>query len=224
MRYLKAGRKPRTRKDMIAWLRGHFRYDTMNSWNAATSYAMCVKVHRLDLPREVTNACYEALDIENVHSRSGFNRILYEFDEKHGHEWQIRSNGRSGGYLVLYQGGMEPSGYKSHCTICGQENFELATNESKRCGRCGKDTRVNYDRPPMRIFSHPGRGLDMHEDGIFEEWTTDDLRSRVDLVWEFDAYCRKACEAFIQYALKFKPVQKTVMVPKNITVPQRRAS
>lgn len=31
------------RKEMIAFLKNHFRYDTMNSWNRSTSYANNVK-------------------------------------------------------------------------------------------------------------------------------------------------------------------------------------
>ena len=29
----------RSRKEMTEYLQTHFRYDTMNAWNAATSYA-----------------------------------------------------------------------------------------------------------------------------------------------------------------------------------------
>lgn len=42
-------RKP---KDMIDYLKNHFRYDTMNSWNRATSYANNVKIHRV-IPNEL---------------------------------------------------------------------------------------------------------------------------------------------------------------------------
>lgn len=101
-------RKPRTKAAMIEYLRGHFRYDTMNSWNVATSYAVNIKVH--NLPHDQQDAVYEMLDVPASWRASGFNAILRQFDQRYGHCWQIGSNGRSGGYLVLYQGGARPAG------------------------------------------------------------------------------------------------------------------
>jgi len=57
-------RKPRTKQDMIAYLEGHFRYSTMNSWNGVTSYAHNVKFHHLDLTRQQESACFEMYDQE----------------------------------------------------------------------------------------------------------------------------------------------------------------
>lgn len=44
-------------------------------------------------------------------------------------------NGRSGGYLVLYQGELKPSGYKSYCPRCGQKNYQEATASNNTCRR-----------------------------------------------------------------------------------------
>lgn len=41
--------------------------------------------------------------------------MIEDFNEEHNFQWQTGTNGRSGGYLVLYQGGTKPSGYKSFC-------------------------------------------------------------------------------------------------------------
>jgi hypothetical protein len=39
----------RSRAAMTAYLKNHFRYHTMNSWNRSTSYACNLKVNRLGL-------------------------------------------------------------------------------------------------------------------------------------------------------------------------------
>ena len=95
-----APKKPRTRKEMIAYLKNHFRYDTMNSWNRSTSYARCVKIHRLDFPsQEIETMAYDFLDIEEAYS--DIRRLMREFAERYDYRWQMGFNGRSGGYLVL---------------------------------------------------------------------------------------------------------------------------
>lgn len=107
---------------MIAYLVGHFRYDTMNSWNAATSYAAKVKVQYLSFPNnEVRNRAYDLLQTDEAMNDVRF--IMQEFDEDHNYEWQVGFNGRSNGYIVLYHGGRKKSEHKSICTNCGQRNF-----------------------------------------------------------------------------------------------------
>lgn len=113
-------RKPRTKKAMVAYLCDHFRYHTMNSWNRATSYAVCVKVHQLT-PSDIADRAYEFLQTDEAFEDG--REIIREFEERWHHEWQIGSNGRSGGYLVLYKGGKKPSGYKRYCIFCGQQNY-----------------------------------------------------------------------------------------------------
>jgi hypothetical protein len=100
--------EPRTRKVMIQYLAGHARYHTMNSWNNSTSYAHCIKVDRLGLDHETTMACLEMLDVREAFD--GFNQDLEEFSKRHEWRWQISQNGRSGGYLVLIQGGKGQDG------------------------------------------------------------------------------------------------------------------
>jgi hypothetical protein len=54
---------------------------------------------------------------------SGLREEIEHFDSRWEYRWQIGTNGRSGGYLVLYKGKREPSGYQSVCTSCGQLNY-----------------------------------------------------------------------------------------------------
>jgi len=178
-------RKPRTRKDMIAFLRDHFRYYTMNSWNVSKSYANKIKISSLALPREQENACFELLDVEGAGELSGFSEALDDFAEQNEHRWLIGTNGRSSGYLVLYQGGIHPGGQR---------------------------------------FSLPGRGLDESDD--FDSWVTDELRDRVALVLDFDKACEAACQAFLDFAMKHKVVERTVMEPRKrlVAVPKSEAA
>jgi hypothetical protein len=118
-------RMPRRRDRMIEYLSGHFRYHTMNSWNGATSYANCIKIHHLDLAPGEADACFALLDVEGCHEESGFSQELGDFDRRWDCAWQIGQNGRSGGYLVLYQGGKEHTGHWSYCSHCGQRNFRI---------------------------------------------------------------------------------------------------
>jgi len=269
-----------TKKAMIAFLAEHFRYDTMNSCNRATSYARNVKLNRLTFPsNEVRDRAYDLLQVDDTFDVCGVNELIREFDAAHGYEWQIGFNGRSGGYMVLYQGGREPSGYRSHCTNCWQRNYTsilllpknptpeqllekyviehncwtpetyngqpevqvlklapekvveiVRTTRAKYqdakgqmwvsfdnvCGKCGEPERVNDEHVHMKVFSHPGKGLDMDAD--FEDWDIDSLRSRVKLVKEFDKCCEQCVAAFIDYAKHYKVEQRTIRVPKTINV------
>lgn len=118
-------KKPRTRRAMIAYLGSHSRYDTMRSWNLGTSFSRNIKLTRLTFPDQET--CHRAFDLLNVaEAFDEFDTIISEFDIRHNHYWQIESNGRSGGYLVLYSGGKRETGYKSYCPSCGQRNYKQA--------------------------------------------------------------------------------------------------
>lgn len=92
----------RSRKAMTDFLEHHFRYPTMNSWNGSYSYACNLKIYKLGLDQEIADKLYEMLDIpEFFYFQSD---LVNDFAQKHDYVWQARFNGRSGGYLVLYQG------------------------------------------------------------------------------------------------------------------------
>lgn len=201
---------PRTKKDMIAYLVGHFRYDTMNSWNRTTSYAANVKIYNINFPnKEVQSRAYDLLGTENV--MDDVQDIMQQFGEDHDYEWQVGFNGRSGGYIVLYQGGRKKSEHKSVCTKCGQRNFKEASPTANVCGRCHEPARVN--REFYEIFTKPGKGTDMGED--FEEWDTYSLKQRVKLVMEFDRMVEQCTKAFVDFCVDNEAVEETVMVPQK---------
>ena len=104
----------RSRKSMTEFLSQHFRYDTMNSWNGATSYAHCVKLHRLGLAASDYDKAYDLLATEEV--RDAWQAVIDEFTEEQAGRATVSFNGRSGGYLVLYESAYQDSQYRSYCT------------------------------------------------------------------------------------------------------------
>jgi len=107
----------RSRGAMTGYLAGHFRYSTMGSWNYSTSYAHCLKIHRLDLETDIVNKLFDLILVPEFFEP--LDDLMRGFGESHNYCWQACMNGRSNGYLVLYQGQLEASGYKSYCIRCG---------------------------------------------------------------------------------------------------------
>jgi hypothetical protein len=117
----------RSRTAMIAFLTEHFRYDTMSSWNNLTSYANKVKLWDLGLTQSQMDKAFEVLQTEYWDEISA---PIEEFRFSQNNCYTIRSNGRSGGYLVLYRCHMETLSYKSFCRACGQQNYALVQTEA----------------------------------------------------------------------------------------------
>ena len=83
-------------KQMWNFLKKHYTYYTMNSWNGLDSVANCVKIYSLDLTGDIWQALafLEADDYFEVNEMIRF----WEYDHK---GYDVGFNGRSGGYLVL---------------------------------------------------------------------------------------------------------------------------
>ena len=84
------------------------RYYTMNSWNLSTAPAYNLKIHNV-IDNDLQDKVYEMMDIDGFYD--GINDMIYEFDIEHSYEYQAGFNGRSGGYLVLYNGGKKTAYY-----------------------------------------------------------------------------------------------------------------
>ncbi len=142
---------------------------------------------------------------------------MEEFGRKHNWQWQAGINGRSGGYVVLYRGGIKPSDYKSYCTHCGQKNYQaVPEGQTGICGRCDAKVRVNFKQTDMQIFTRPGKDVDMHEG--FEDRTLSDLRERVELVQDFDKLCDEITGAYINLCTNYRVTEEEILVPKTIKV------
>ena len=199
----------RSRAEMTAYLAGHFRYDTLRSWNRSTSYACNMKLYNLGLDRETTDKLWDIIQVPEFYDR--LNELIDDFNRQHNYMWQASWNGHSGGYLVLYQGGTEPGKYRSYCTKCGQKNYSSVAETGKRCGVCNEEARVDYIKPPMQIFSFPGRGVDMDED--FEDWSLYELQQRTELVQEFDRLADDIVAEALYIAQNHSVEERTVYIP-----------
>lgn len=207
----------KTREEQVAFLAGHFRYSTMNSWNGQSSYAANVKLRNLRIPKALKDRAYEALEVEETYD--GVNQVLREFAEAHDWRYQIGFNGRSGGYLVLYQGGRRLSEYKSYCTRCGQRNFTTTEATGKKCGACGRATRVN------RVFYETfttGAGLGSRDPHDYADLSDADLLKEVRLVREFDKAVEQARRAFIETVRGSRVVEESYTVQKTRKVLRAR--
>ena len=85
------------------------RYYTMNSWNGVESLAYDLKVHHV-IDYKLQDKVFELMEAEDFYDE--INEMIWLFDMSHNYEWQAGFNGRSGGYLVLYKGGIKPDGTK----------------------------------------------------------------------------------------------------------------
>jgi hypothetical protein len=79
----------------------------MNSWNGSTSYAVNLKIHKV-IPSNLQIKVFEMMECDGFYDEINF--MCKQFDIKHGYKYQAGFNGRSGGYLVLYQGGKHENG------------------------------------------------------------------------------------------------------------------
>lgn len=201
----------RSRRAMRQYLTSHFRYPTMNSWNGSTSYACNLKITHLGLMPEAVDKLFDMIQTQEFFDV--MDECKREFAAKHNYLWQAGMNGRSGGYLVLYQGKKQPSGYKSYCTSCGQKNYRPASDDDCTCGICGQPTRVNYPYTHMQVVAYPGRGTDDGED--FEDWSMYELRERVKLVQELDQLADRMVESAVQLAKRSQVVEEMFFIPQT---------
>ena len=206
----------RYKDTMVKYLRQHFRYNTMNSWNKSTSYANNIKLHHVDKPKDIDDDTFwEMIGITEWQEK--LSDLLEDFGKKHNWQWQAGINGRSGGYVVLYRGGIKPSGYESYCSHCGQKNYQkVPDGQIGICGRCDAKARVNFKQTHRQVFTWPGKDTDMYED--FDNWSLSDIRERVELVQDFDKLCDSIVAEFIDTCRNYRITEEEILVPKTIKV------
>lgn len=94
-------------RQMFEFLKGHFEYPTMNSWNRLYSIANNVKINRLGL----TGDWWMALKLLENGEYDTINWMIHDWMTEHT-GYEVYFNGRSGGYLILkdrdYNGHMLP--------------------------------------------------------------------------------------------------------------------
>ena len=202
----------RSRKAMTEFLENHFRYSTMNSWNGSSSYANNVKYYNLNLTDEQTTKFFELLDNDDREFWDCYAEPLIEgFREDTG--YTAGFNGRSGGYLVMYEGAYEDLGYKSRCTSCYQLNYTSVEESGNVCGKCGKPTRVNLKKPITTFRVYPGRSIDQDVD--WSEYSLGYLKERVKLVQRFDELCDDIRNELVFYLDSHEIVEEEYTVTKT---------
>lgn len=181
---------------MIDYLVNHFRYYTMNSWNQAKSYANNVKVYNLDLTDSEKDKFMEIYNDEDLSPTisSIISTHIDEFQEKTGYSAGL--NGRSYGYMVLYDAKMD------------LQTRQLIVTP-------GRSIDTPLTREDIESYSE-----DYSEEDIMA-W----LRSRTTLVQQFDAMCDDILadikNLMAEYDIKEYTQTITVnhrqLVPKNNT-------
>ena len=83
-------------KQMFNFLRDHFEYYTMNSWNGLRSVANNVKIYRLELAGDWS----VALSLLESGEYDTISMMIMDWERDHP-GYEVAFNGRSGGYLVL---------------------------------------------------------------------------------------------------------------------------
>ena len=86
---------------MTDFLVNHFRYDTMHSWNCATSWANNLKIYQV-IPSDLQDKVYQMIETDNFYHE--INYLISEYGLSNDYRFQAGFNGRSCGYLVMYSG------------------------------------------------------------------------------------------------------------------------
>lgn len=170
------------RQSMVDFLIKHFRYHTMNACNKSTSYAHNIKLTQLGnvIPIDIIagDTMWGMLDCVEWHTH--MSGLMHDFDEAHFSKWQAGVNGRSDGYIVLYQGGFKKG----------------------------------------RLFCQPGLSTDQGED--FHGWDMNELKSRVNIVQDFDMLTANIIMDFCAFCRSYDVVETTISVPKTVKILQEK--
>lgn len=83
-------------KEMFNFIKEHFTYYTLNSWNGLTSIANKVKLYNLGLSGDWS----VAMNLLDGGEYETVNELIREWEREHP-SYTVNFNGRSGGYLVL---------------------------------------------------------------------------------------------------------------------------
>jgi hypothetical protein len=231
----------RSEKSVREYLESHFRYDTMSSHNRSTSFAQNIKLHKLKLEADPRiqaldtasgrgtgmDTAYSLLEVEDIWEQFA-SKPIAKYTAAMDYQYTIGSNGRSGGYLVMYNSFRKESEHKSYCRSCGQRNFtkvqDLAVNPlGNKCGRCGAvgdKGRVDYAKPLMLLQTWPVRSVG--ED--LEYLSFENLKYLARAVIAFDKTCIEIRENFIKLILSSVVEEDVVMVPKTVKVLSSRPS
>lgn len=122
MYYKKVNKK--SDKEMFEFLKGHFQYYTMNSWNGLKSIANNVKIYNI---KELDYDILEYLELDNYYT---INDTIELWEMEHN-GYRVGFNGRSGGYLVLYNENNNKSVLDYYIDINLNSDYEILKQDIK---------------------------------------------------------------------------------------------
>lgn len=93
------GLKEKTLESKFEYIKEHYTYNVMNSWNNLESIANNVKIWNLELTSEQIDKFLELLDIDSDYIYDILNILIEDFEDITG--TQIFFNGSNGGHLVM---------------------------------------------------------------------------------------------------------------------------
>ena len=135
----------KTVKQKFNYLKKHFIYYTMNSWNGLRSIANNVKAHNLPLTKEQYKRFFDLVCDEELNEQlySYINNMLQQF-RAINKGYKVYFNGRSDGYLVLYNDNNNSSVLNEY--IEDASSYEEALNNYKSdYNTTTKEARANID-------------------------------------------------------------------------------
>ncbi len=135
-------------KQMFNFLKDHFRYATMNSWNGVYSIAHNVKVYKLKLSGD----CWTALNLLNNGEYDTLNWMIKDWERDHP-GYTVGFNGRSGGYLVLYNA--DNYGDVLPCSITDNDDYSQYKEWCRYYGYTVKENRFE-----LQMFTKLVRDFD----------------------------------------------------------------
>ena len=163
------------RAEMVEFLKGHERYDTMNSWNRSTSYACNMKIYNV-IPEKLQDKAYEILEEGTVFDDIG--GVIADWEKGNDWEFQAGFNGRSGGYLVMYRGAKGESGrcYPGKSIDQGEDFVDWDISELKERVELVK----SFDRlcrDIIEVFKEFCESFDIVEEKVIVERTVKVLQA-----------------------------------------------
>ncbi len=139
------------------------RYYSMNSWNNSTAPAYNLKIYNV-IDNHLQDKVYELLECNDFYTT--INNLISDFNMEHDYQWQAAFNGRSGGYLVLYQGETtretytekdftQDNGYNGRVYISDHIGW-MDINEAEEAGILNRSIITN-------VSVYPGRQIEDNE-------------------------------------------------------------
>ena len=178
--FYKSGVDIASTKSMWNFLKEHFTYNTLNSWNRQTSIANNVKLYNLNLDGDWTVAMKYMFDKSDSGGlQDMIDSEIQAFNEEHYPNYIAGFNGRSNGYLVLYNMDDNTSVLPPCVATYGTyEDFK-------------EDVKEGWNGYRVSDFNH-------------------ELRDAVELVRDFDRLCDKLRDIVNGYSLRSFDVDKLV--------------